>query len=102
MRAFELADGNRRWIYDAKSPLFAPAAVVKGAAYAADLKGVLHAVDVKTGAARWTFDLGTDLKAPGMVYGGPVVQGGRVYVTTCNLEGQFARQETVVVAIGTK
>ena len=35
-----------------------------------------------------------------MIYGGPVVQAGRIYVATCNLEGPFARKPTVVVCIG--
>jgi outer membrane protein assembly factor BamB len=104
VRAFELTNGERRWIYDAKTPFFAPAAVAGGVAYAGDLKGVIHAIDLATGQARWTLDLGTqpDVKAPGMVYGGPVVQGGRLYVATCNLEGPFARQPTAVVCVGDK
>jgi hypothetical protein len=40
------------------------------------------------------------VQAPGMIYGGPVVHGGKVYVATCNLEGPLARQPTVVVCIG--
>ena len=95
-RAFALTDGERRWIYDAKSPLFAPPAIAKDRVYLGDLKGVVHAVDLGTGATGWTFDL----SAPGMVYGGPVVHAGRVYLATCNLEGPFARAPTVVVCIG--
>ena len=69
-----------------------------------DLKGVLHAVGLADGAKKWTLDLGTDpaVKAPGMFYGGPVVQGGRIYAATCNLEGPNARQPTVLVCIGEK
>jgi len=102
VRAFALADGDRRWIYDCKYPLFAPAAVSGGVAYVADLRGVVHAIDLQTGKGKWTLDLGNDpaVKSPGAVYGGPVVAGGRVYVATCNLEGAFARQPTVVVCIG--
>ena len=37
-----------------------------------------------------------------MIYGGPSVADGRVYVVTCNLEGPFARQPTAVVCIGEK
>src|SRR5262249_43363149 len=33
VRAFQLADGERRWIYDAKTPFFAPPAVARGIAY---------------------------------------------------------------------
>ena len=104
VRAFDLANGERRCLYDAKGPLFAPAAVVDGVAYVGDLLGVVHAIDLKTNSARWKLDLGKDpaSKSPGSIYGGPVVHGGRLYVATCNLEGAFARQPTVVVCIGDK
>jgi hypothetical protein len=35
-----------------------------------------------------------------MVYGSPIVHGGRLYVGTANLEGKAAGGETVVVCIG--
>jgi outer membrane protein assembly factor BamB len=101
VRAFDLQTGVRRWIYDAKTPFFAPVAVAGGVAYAGDLKGVIHALDLATGNAKWTLDLGTEpVKAPGMIYGGPVLHAGRLYVATCNLEGPNARRPTVVVCIG--
>ena len=103
VRAFDLKDGSRKMIYDAKAPFFAPPAVVGDTAYAADLNGVVHAIDLKTGAATWTLDLGKEpLKLPGSNYGGVTVHGGKLYLATCNLEGPFARQPTVVVCIGTK
>jgi hypothetical protein len=37
-----------------------------------------------------------------MFYGGPVVHAGRLYAATCNLEGENARKETVVVCVGDK
>jgi outer membrane protein assembly factor BamB len=104
VRAFNLADGERRWIYDAKTPLFAPVAIAGSVVYAGDLKGVIHAIDLAKGDKKWTLDLGTDpdVKAPGMIYGGPIVHAGRIYVATCNLEGAFAQKPTVVVCIGEK
>jgi len=104
VRSYDLASGERRWIYDAKSPLFAPAAVVGGVAYVGDLKGTVHAIGLTDGKEKWKLDLGTDpaVKAPGMIYAGPVVHGGKVYIVTCNLEGPFARQPTAVVCIGSK
>ncbi len=104
VRALALKDGERRVLYDAKTPLFAPPAVVGDVAYVADLKGVVHAIDLKTGSARWTLDLGADpaVKSPGMVYGGISVQNGNLYMATCNLEGTFAKQGTVAVCIGQK
>jgi outer membrane protein assembly factor BamB len=104
VRAFDLESGRRRWIYDGKIPFFAPPAVAGGVVYAGDLKGGIHAIDLAGGSRKWTLDLGTapEVKAPGMVYGGPVVHGGRLFVATCNLEGPHAQQPTVVVCLGAK
>jgi outer membrane protein assembly factor BamB len=104
VRAYELASGELRWTYDAKAPLFAPVAVAKDTVYAGDLKGVVHAFGLADGKEKWKLDLGDDpaVKSPGMIYGGPVVQGGRLYVATCNLEGPLASKPTVVVCIGEK
>ncbi len=104
VRSFDLQTGERKWIYDAKLALFAPPAIAKNRVLVGDHKGAVHSIDLDTGAGKWIIDLGTDAetKAPGMVYGGPVVSGGRVFVATCNLEGPFARQETVVACIGEK
>jgi outer membrane protein assembly factor BamB len=102
VRAFDLATGERRWVYDGKAPFFAPVALAGGVAYAGDLQGAVHAIDLKSGAARWKLDLGADpaVKAPGMVYGGPVLHGGRLYLATCNLAGANAGRPTAVVCIG--
>ena len=104
VRAFDIATGERQWIYDAKMPLFAPVAIAKEVVYAGDLKGVVHAIDLKTGTGSWKLDLGTDktVQAPGMIYGGPIVHAGRLYVATCNLQGPFANQATAVVCVGEK
>ena len=103
VRAFDLMSGDRKWIYDAKTPFFASVAVDSATAYAADLKGVVHAIHLADGTSKWKFDLGAEpLKSPGMVYGGPVLSGGKLYVATANMEGAFARQPTVVVCIGEK
>jgi outer membrane protein assembly factor BamB len=104
VRAYDLNDGSPLWNYDAKAAFFAPPAVTSGTVYAGDLRGVVHAIDLTNGASRWTLDLGkhTEVMAPGMVYGGPVVQDGRLYVATCNLAGANAGQPTAVVCIGEK
>jgi len=102
VRAFRAADGERAWLYDAKAPLFAPPAVAGGVVYAADLSGTVHAVDLKTGAVRWTLSLAKEAGARGMVYGGVIVHGGKIIVATCNLEGPDAGKETVIACIGTK
>jgi outer membrane protein assembly factor BamB len=103
VRAFDLKDGSRKFIYDARAAIFAPPAIVGEVVYVADLAGVVHAVDVKTGAAAWTLDLGKDpVKLPGMNYGGITIHGGRLYLATCNLEGPYARQPTAVICLGAK
>ncbi|HSQ56843.1 MAG TPA: PQQ-binding-like beta-propeller repeat protein [Gemmata sp.] len=102
VRAFKVADGERAWLYDCKMPIFAPPAAAGGVVYAADLAGTIHAIDLKTGQAKWTFSIAKETGAPGMVYGGVTVVGGKIIVATCNLEGPNAGKETVVVCIGTK
>ncbi len=102
VRAYDLADGGSRWTYDTKSNCFAPPAIAAGTVYVGDLKGVVHAIELATGGGRWTLDLGKhpDVQAPGMIYGGPAVHQGKVYVATCNLEGLHAGQPTAAVCIG--
>jgi outer membrane protein assembly factor BamB len=104
VRGFDLGTGERRWIYDAKTPFFAPPAVAGDTVYVADQKGVIHAIKLGEEQAKWKLDLGEHplVKSPGMVYGGPVVQGGRIYVATCNLAGAFVNRPTAVVCIGDK
>ena len=104
VRAFALADGDRRWVADVKTPLFAPPAVAAGVVYAGDLQGTVHAFDLKTGSPKWKLGLGADpaVKAPGMIYGGVTVSGGKLFAATCNLEGPLARKPTCVVCIGAK
>lgn len=102
VRAYKVTDGERAWLYDAKAPLFAPAAVVGGVAYAADLAGSVHAIDLKTGTAKWVFSLAKETGSPGTVYGGVTVHGGKLVVATCNLDGPWVGKETVLVCIGGK
>lgn len=73
-------------------------------AYAGDLAGVVHAIHLKTGAARWKLDVGADaqVQAQGMIYAGPTLHGGRLYVTTCNLAGAHVNKPTAVICIGDK
>ena len=102
VRAYKVADGERAWLYDAKAPLFAPPAVAGGVVYVADLGGTVHAVDLKTGNAKWTLSLAKETGAPGMVFGGVTVHGGKLVVATCNIDGPWVNKETVLVCIGTK
>ncbi len=105
LRAWNRADGEPRWVYDAKMPVFAGPAAADDVAYIADLKAAVHAVGLDDGKQRWTFDLGTDpaVKAPGMVYGTPLLHEGRLYVGTCNLEAVGGQQRPgAVICIGNK
>lgn len=104
VRAFDVATGERRWIYETKFPCFAPVAVAGNSVYAGDLKGVVHAIDLKNGNPQWTLDVGAakEVAAPGMIYAGPVVAAGRLYIATCNLEGPNTREATAVICIGEK
>jgi outer membrane protein assembly factor BamB len=97
--AVGVKSGADRWTYAGKAPFFAGAAVAGEIAYTADLNGVVHAIGLADGKARWKLDIGKETKAPGRVFGSPVVDGGRVYVSTCNLDATDARK-TVVVCIG--
>jgi hypothetical protein len=51
------------------------------------LKGVVHAVDLGEGNGTWKLDLNSaaGLKNA-MIFGAPIVHGGRLYVGTCNLD----------------
>jgi outer membrane protein assembly factor BamB len=104
VRAYTLARGAPRWAYDAGAALFAPVALSADTAYAADLKGVVHAINLKTGGGKWKLDLATDadVMAPGMVYAGPTLNAGRLYVATCNIAGDHVNKPTAVVCIGDK
>jgi outer membrane protein assembly factor BamB len=104
LRAWDALTGAERWTYDGKAPFFAGPAVTKTTVYAADLKGIVHALNLADGKRQWQLDLGTDpaTKAPGMVYGSPVVHRGRLYLATCNLGDGGGRTPNVVVCIGDK
>jgi outer membrane protein assembly factor BamB len=104
VRAWDAFTGQERWSYDARAPFFAGPAVTKGTVYAADLKGVVHALRLSDGKKQWVLDLGADpaTKVSGMVYGSPTVHRGRLYLATCDLGGRAARAQNVVVCIGDK
>src|SRR5262249_999534 len=42
IRAFDLASGERRWVYDGKAPFFAAPAIAAGVVYTGDLRGIVH------------------------------------------------------------
>jgi len=102
VRALDLKSGNPKWSSKCGAAFFAGPAVAGDAVYVADIDGVIFSVGLADGKSRWKLDLGSDpaVKAPGMVYGSPIVHGGRLYVGTANLEGKAAGGDTVVVCIG--
>ncbi|MBC7816168.1 MAG: PQQ-binding-like beta-propeller repeat protein, partial [Planctomycetaceae bacterium] len=101
VRAWDIANGQEKWSVDGNAPYFASPAIAGNTVYVADLKGVVKALSLTDGKPVWTFDLATDpaVQAPGMVYGGPVVAGGRLFVATCNLESG-GKVSTAVVCLG--
>ncbi len=104
VRAWDAATGQEKWSHDAKAGFFAGPAIAGGTVYVADLKSVVHALSLADGKPQWMLDLAGDanIKAAGMVYGSPVVHAGRLYLATCNLESESAREPTAVVCIGEK
>jgi len=103
VRAVDVASGNEKWTVDGGAPFFASAAIAGDVVYVADLKAVVRAIGLADGQLRWKLSLGTDatVKSPGMVYGGPIVAGGRLFVATCALE-TGGKSTTAVVCIGEK
>ena len=101
VRAWNAATGEEKWAVDCGAPFFAGVAITRGTAYAADLNGVVHAIDLALGKELWSLKLQADpfVQSPGMVYGSPVVHGGRVYLGTCNVEGAHADQPGAIVCI---
>jgi len=102
VRALDVSTGTPKWAAKCGAAFFAGPAVAGDAIYAADIDGAVFSLGLSDGKARWKLDLGTHpaVKAPGMVYGSPIVHGGRLYVGTANLEGKSAGGDTVVVCIG--
>jgi outer membrane protein assembly factor BamB len=102
VRAWDAFTGQEKWAYDAGAPFFAGPAVTDRTVYAADLKGVVHALGLADGKKRWALDLAADpaTKTTGMVYGSPVVHRGRLYLATATPGEQAARTRNVVVCIG--
>jgi len=70
----DITASGRVWQYDQIRRSISTAAVADGLVYVADMKGVLHCLDVKTGKPYWTYDT----LSP--VWGSPLVADGKVYI----------------------
>ena len=101
VRGWDAATGAEKWVYAGPAPFFAGPAIAADVVYAADLKGVVHALNLADGKPRWTFNVPADpaVQTPGMVYGSVLASGGEIYLATCNLEGDTADQPSVVVCL---
>jgi len=97
VRAHDVAGGSVKWTYEAGAPLFAGAAIAGDIAYVGDLQGVVHAIKLADGKELWKLDLNASGAAKNaMIYGSPIVHGGRIYVGTCNLDASAGSQQAVV------
>jgi outer membrane protein assembly factor BamB len=101
VRAWDAFTGEERWCYDARAPFFAGPAVARDTVYAADLRGIVHALNISSGKKDWTLDLRADpaTKTSGMVYGSPILHRGRLYLATGSLGETATRRHNVVVCI---
>jgi outer membrane protein assembly factor BamB len=99
--ALDAKTGDAKWIYTAKAPFFGGVAVAGETVYAADLNGVIHAINLADGKPQWKLDVGKQTKAIGNIYASPIIDGGRLYVGTCNIDSQDAKK-TVIVCVGEK
>jgi outer membrane protein assembly factor BamB len=70
----DITVSGRIWQYDKIGRSMSTAAVADGLVYVADMNGVLHCLDEKTGKPYWTYDM----MAP--VWASPLVAGGKVYL----------------------
>lgn len=101
VRAWEIATGRERWKTEGTAPYFASPAIAGDIVYVADLKGRLRSLNLVDGKQNWKLDLATDplIKAPGMVYGGPVISGGRLFLATTNHDAA-TKSATAVICVG--
>ncbi len=71
-----------RWKYlvddNDRTSVEAAPAIANGVVYVADTKGTLHAIDIKTGKATWTYKSGDSFETA------PLVADGRVFVGDMN------------------
>ena len=68
--------------YTAEGWVWCRPAVRDGVAWFGDLGGIVHALDLETGRARWTYDAGEKVKARGVILGETLIvgdEGGTVH-----------------------
>jgi outer membrane protein assembly factor BamB len=70
----DISQSGRVWQYDGINRSISTVAIADGLLFVADLRGILHCLDLGTGKPLWTYDM----MAP--VWGSPLVADGKVYL----------------------
>jgi len=101
VRAWKISDGTEKWSFAARHAVLAGCAIVKDMVYAVDIRGVAYGIDLASGKEVWSLNVPADplVQAPGMVFGSPVVHGGRLYLATCNLMGSNTESPSAVICV---
>jgi outer membrane protein assembly factor BamB len=104
VRGWNVATGQEKWVYGAGNPFFGGPALSGGFAYVADLKANVTSIALADGKAQWVLDVPNDPAClmPGQAFGSPLVNGGHIYIATCNLEANLAAQPNYVACLGEK
>ena len=105
VRAFDLDGGERRWIYDAKVALLRTRSYRRQQRLRRRPQGRHPRHRPQVGQQAMDARPGHRARNPVARHGlrrAHRAPAARIYVATCNLEGPYARQATVVVCIGEK
>lgn len=75
--AFDLATGEKRWVFSTKLGFTAPAAIKDGKVFLGDVDGCFYAVDLKTGKKLWQFNADNEISGGANFFGDTVLFGSQ-------------------------